>query len=90
MKTQATLAELLQAFFTEWLMGQRNASPHTIANYRDTFRLLLAFGCRGRGLKKTPAALSVQDLDAPLPIGRYTLPPIRTTTRNVNVWPCCF
>jgi integrase/recombinase XerD len=47
-------------------MGQRNASPHTIANYRDTFRLLLAFGCRGRGLKKTPAALSVQDLDAPL------------------------
>ena len=66
MKTQATLAELLQAFFTEWLMGQRNASPHTIANYRDTFRLLLAFGCRGRGLKKTPAALSVQDLDAPL------------------------
>ena len=66
MKPQATLAELLQAFFTEWLMGQRNASPHTIANYRDTFRLLLAFGCRGRGLKKTPAALSVQDLDAPL------------------------
>jgi len=52
MKTQATLAELLQAFFTEWLMGQRNASPHTIANYRDTFRLLLAFGCRGRGLKR--------------------------------------
>lgn len=68
MKTQATFSELLQAFFTERLMDQCNASPHTIANYRDTFRLLLAFArCR---LKKIPSALSVSDLDAPF-IGHF-------------------
>ena len=37
------LAPTLQAFFTDRLMGQRQASPHTIAGYRDTFRLLLRF-----------------------------------------------
>ena len=63
MKTKATFSELLQAFFTDWLMKQRNFSPNTIANYRDTFRLLLAFAvCR---LKKSASALSVEDLDAP-------------------------
>ena len=35
-------APILQAFFTDRLIGQRQASPHTIAAYRDTFRLLLA------------------------------------------------
>ena len=37
----STLAPTLEAFFTERLIGQRCASPHTIAAYRDTFRLLL-------------------------------------------------
>ena len=55
MKSQATFSELLQAFFTERLMDQCNASPRTIANYRDTFRLLLAFA--QRRLKKIPTAL---------------------------------
>jgi integrase/recombinase XerD len=68
MKTQATFSELLQAFFTERLMNQLNASPNTIANYRDTFRLLLAFA--HRRLKKTPTALLVEDLEAPF-IGRF-------------------
>src|SRR2546426_4325245 len=36
------LAPTLQAFFTEQ-MSERGASPHTIAAYRDTFRLLLGF-----------------------------------------------
>ena len=62
MKTQSTFSELLQAFFTERLMNQLNASPNTIANYRDTFRLLLTFA--HRRLKKTPTALRVQDLEA--------------------------
>jgi hypothetical protein len=35
MKTQATFSELLQAYFTQRLMHECNASPHTIANYRD-------------------------------------------------------
>ena len=41
MKPSATLAALLENFFTQRLMNQRQASPHTIRSYRDTFRLLL-------------------------------------------------
>ena len=37
-----TLATTLQAFFTDRLIRQRQASPHTLAAYRDTLRLLLA------------------------------------------------
>ena len=40
------LAPTLQGFFTDRLVGQRNASPHTVAAYRDTFRLLLTFASR--------------------------------------------
>ena len=40
-----TLAPVLQAFFTERLMAQRRASPHTITGYRDTLRLLVGFAC---------------------------------------------
>jgi site-specific recombinase XerD len=57
-----TFSELLQAYFTERLMGECNASPHTIANYRDTFRLLIAFA--QRHLKKPPTKLAIKDLDA--------------------------
>ena len=39
---RARLAELITAFFTRHLAAERNASPHTIASYRDTFRFLLA------------------------------------------------
>jgi integrase/recombinase XerD len=38
-----TLASTIQAFFTDYLTRQRRASPHTIAAYRDSLRLLLAF-----------------------------------------------
>ena len=62
MKTQSTFSELLQAYFTQRLMHECNASPHTIANYRDTFRLLIGFA--HRHLKKPPTALAMQDLDA--------------------------
>jgi site-specific recombinase XerD len=68
MKTQPTFSELLQNYFTKRLMAERNASPHTIANYRDTFRLLIAFA--KRSLRKPPTALSVQELDAPF-IARF-------------------
>jgi integrase/recombinase XerD len=37
------LPELVQRFFTDYLVAQRNLSPHTRSGYRDTFRLLLAF-----------------------------------------------
>ena len=64
MKTSGTLARWLQAFFACRLLRERAASPHTVASYRDCFRLLLAFA-QGR-LKKPPAALALEDLDAPL------------------------
>ena len=63
MKPHSTFSELLQAFFTDRLLGQCNASPLTIANYRDTFCLLIAFA--QRCLKKPPTKLAVEDLDAP-------------------------
>jgi integrase/recombinase XerD len=59
-----SLAPLLEAFFTERLMGQRNASPHTVAAYRDTFRLLLAF-IRQR-LRTAPSNVVLHDIDVPL------------------------
>ncbi|HEY2201478.1 MAG TPA: tyrosine-type recombinase/integrase, partial [Solirubrobacteraceae bacterium] len=58
----SALAPLLQAFFLERLAQQRDASPHTIAAYRDSFRLLLTFVHQHTG--KTPARLGLEDLDA--------------------------
>jgi integrase/recombinase XerD len=55
------IAPTMQAFFTERLIGQRQASPHTIAAYRDTFRLLLGFVQQRTGIK--PHALDIDDLD---------------------------
>ncbi len=58
------LAVLLESFFTQRLMHQRQASSHTVAAYRDTFRLLLRFA-QDR-LKKAPCAMVLGELDAPL------------------------
>ena len=63
MKIPANLAGLLEAFFTDRLMRQREASSHTIASYRDTFRLFLGFA--QEHLNKTPSKLTLEDLDAP-------------------------
>jgi site-specific recombinase XerD len=57
------LAPTLEAFFTQRLIGQRRASPHTVAAYRDTFRLLLGFVHDTIGTP--PARLRLEDLDAP-------------------------
>jgi integrase/recombinase XerD len=51
---------LLQSFFSTRLMNQRKASPHTIASYRDTFRLLLQFA--HERLRKAPSQLVLDDL----------------------------
>jgi integrase/recombinase XerD len=58
------LAPVLEAFFTRRLISEKSVSPHTIAAYRDTFRLLLSFAHEQTG--KQPAALEFEDLDAPL------------------------
>jgi site-specific recombinase XerD len=64
----SALAPTLQAFFTDRLIGQRQASPHTLAAYRDTLRLLLTFASQRTG--RQPSALDIDDLDAPL-IGAF-------------------
>lgn len=58
------LAPTLQSFFTERLIGQRHASPNTIAAYRDTLKLLLAFAAKQ--LHRPPCQLDIGDLDAQL------------------------
>lgn len=55
---------LLEVFFTDRLIRQRRTSPHTIAAYRDTFRLL--FGFAQQQLGKQPSAIELKELDAPL------------------------
>lgn len=64
MTTTMMLAPVLTRFFTERLMHQRHASPHTISSYRDTFRLLLQF--TKTRLHKAPSQLAWTDIDAPL------------------------
>jgi integrase/recombinase XerD len=58
------LAPTLQAFFTDRLARQRQASPHTITAYRNTLRLLIVFTAQRTG--KPPSRLDIADLDAPL------------------------
>lgn len=57
------LAPTLQAFFTERLIRQRQASTHTVAAYRDTMRLLLRFATEH--LRIEPSKLDINQLDAP-------------------------
>ena len=58
------LAGLLERFFTQRLLQQRQVSPHTVRSYRDTFRLLLRFA--HQQLHTPPARLAFAALDAPL------------------------
>jgi integrase/recombinase XerD len=62
--THTTLSALLSHFFTDRLCTQMDASPHTIAGYRDTFRLFLRFA--GERTGRAPAKLNIEDLDAEL------------------------
>jgi len=59
----SAVAPTLEAFFTHRLISQKRASPHTIAAYRDGFRLLLTFTQDRTG--KAPSQLEFGDLDAP-------------------------
>ena len=58
------LAPTLQAFFTDRLIRQRRVSSHTVAAYRDTWRLLLSYAAARTG--QQPCQLDLADLDAPL------------------------
>jgi integrase/recombinase XerD len=59
----ADLPSLVERYFCEYLIQQRNASPETIGSYRDAFRLFLRFSEQQFG--KAPAALTLDDFDAP-------------------------
>jgi site-specific recombinase XerD len=64
MKSTSNFPGLLEAFFTQRLLQQKQASTHTIASYRDTFRLLFRF--TEKRLHKPPSRLTLEEIDAPL------------------------
>jgi site-specific recombinase XerD len=68
MRHPANLPVLLQSFFTIRLLTQRKVSAHTIASYRDTFRLLLQFA--QERLHRAPSQLALSDLNASL-VGEF-------------------
>ena len=72
------LAPILEGFFTDYLMTQRKASPHTIASYRDTLTMLLGHLHDQTG--KLPSRLDLADLDAPAITG--FLQHLETSRRN--------
>ena len=74
----ASFPSLLQSFFTDRLLRQRAVSSHTIAGYRDCFRLLLQFAKERLG--KMPSQLRIEDLDAPF-IGLF-LEHLERTRKN--------
>lgn len=64
MTTSVSFPALLERFFTQRLMQQRQASSHTISSYRDAFRQLLLFA--ERELHTSPSKLVLGQIDAPL------------------------
>ena len=64
----ASFQALLQSFFVDRLLRQRQVSAHTIASYRDSFRLLLQFATKRLG--KAPSNLKTEDLDSPF-VGEF-------------------
>jgi len=69
---------LLQSYFTDRLLHQRQASAHTIAGYRDCFRMLLQYAVERLG--KSPSELKLEDLDTSF-IGDF-LDYLETTRAN--------
>ena len=64
----SSFPSLLQHFFTDRLFGQLNASPHTVACYRDAFRLLFLFAKEHLG--RSPSELRLEELDVPF-LGKF-------------------
>jgi site-specific recombinase XerD len=85
-KRRFEFPDLLQAFFTDRLMTQKQASSHTIASYRDTFRLLTEYV--HQTLKKEPAVIRIADLSADCIVGFLNhLEKTRgVTARSRNQW----
>ena len=84
MSEHLLLAPLLESFFRRRLTKQRNATPATLASYRDALRMLILFAAAH--LRKKPAALALDDLDRDLVLAFLDLPP-GTWPRRVDPWP---
>lgn len=65
--SSSNLATLLEAFFRQRLVQQRNASPLTVAAYRDALRLLVLYASERVG--REPCALELTDLDREMVLG---------------------
>jgi site-specific recombinase XerD len=87
MRVPPTFPTLLERYFTQRLVQQRQASAHTIASYRDTFRLLLQFV--QRRLHQAPSALALENIDAPLVVEFLDelekTPDVTARTRNLRL-----
>jgi site-specific recombinase XerD len=86
-RSKPNFPALLEAFFTDRLMSQRNVSPNTVTSYRDCFRLLLRYA--QECTKKAPSKLTLEDLDATF-IGKFLSQLEKTRgnsaqTRNVRL-----
>jgi len=79
----ARFSTLLQQFFVDYLIGQRNVSPRTVASYRDTFRLFLHFVEEHVG--RPPHKLRLTDFDAGLILDFLNHLEVVDTTRSVAV-----
>jgi site-specific recombinase XerD len=62
------LASLIQRFFTDRLLAQLGASSHTVAAYRDAFRMLFQYAATS--LRRPPSQLRLEDLDVTF-LGRF-------------------
>jgi len=87
MTTTESFAVLLERFFTDRLMRQRQASPHTISSYRDTFRQFLKD--MQQRLHKPPSLLTFEEIDAPLIVafldGLEKQQAVSVRTRNLRL-----
>lgn len=84
---ESGFSRLVEKFFIQRLMRQRQVSPHTISSYRDTFRLLLQFA--RKRLHTAPSRLSLEQIDAPF-IAAFlddleTTRKVTTRTRNLRL-----
>ena len=85
MTTAATLPALVQSFFMDRLMQQRQASPHTIASYRDTFRLLLQFAQIGKQVAQPKGSVGVARVEGGKQDSHDSS---ETGLRNLTFYPC--
>ncbi len=82
---EPSFSTLLQNFFCQRLINQRNVSPQTIASYRDTFKLLLRFAEKSRGIRPAQMTLEALNVDLILSFLDYLEKERNNTIRSRNL-----